>query len=87
MHLAKGGAKDRSVYFAARFSKPFAGLRLFSDKKEAKYDSFKSYRYLSDAQVAGADVQAVVDYTTTEGEQILVKVTFQHHGLLPALSR
>ncbi|MFZ1613197.1 MAG: GH92 family glycosyl hydrolase, partial [Holophaga sp.] len=74
MHLVKGWAKDRSVYFAARFSKPFKELRIFNDKKEAKYDSFKNYRFLSNAQASGADVQAVADYTTTAGEQILVKV-------------
>ena len=74
MHLVQGWAKDRPVFFAARFSRPFQNLRLFRDKKEAKYDSFTSYRYVSPAQVAGADVQAVADFATSEGEQILVKV-------------
>ncbi|MBI1754118.1 MAG: glycoside hydrolase family 92 protein [Acidobacteria bacterium] len=74
MHLVKGWAKDRPVYFAARFSKPFGGLRLFSDKKELKYDSFKSYRYLSSTSGAGANLQAVVDYETAADEQISVKV-------------
>jgi predicted alpha-1,2-mannosidase len=74
MHQVKGWAKDRKVFFAARFSKPFKALRLFNDKKEAKYDSFKSYRYVSDISAVGPDLQAVVDYDTASGEQILVKV-------------
>jgi len=74
MHQVKGWARERQVYFAARFSKPFKGLRLFSDKKEQTYDSFRTYRYVSDSWVTGSDVQVVADYDTTSGEQILVKV-------------
>jgi len=74
MHLVKGWAKERPVYFAARFSKPFGALRIFSDKKELKYDSFKTYRYVSHTSGAGPNLQAVADYETAPGEQISVKV-------------
>lgn len=74
MHQVRGWAKERTVYFAARFSKPFKGLRLFSDKKPAQYDSFKTYRFVSERHAFGPDVQAVADFETAAGEQILVKV-------------
>jgi predicted alpha-1,2-mannosidase len=74
MHQVKGWARDRKVFFAARYSKPFKALRVFNDKKEAKYDSFKSYRFLSETSAAGPDLQVIADYDTTKGEQILVKV-------------
>jgi predicted alpha-1,2-mannosidase len=74
MHKVKGWARDRDVYFAAKFSRPFKTLRLFNGGREVRYDSFKSYRYLSELAAAGADLQAVADYETTAGEPILVKV-------------
>jgi predicted alpha-1,2-mannosidase len=74
MHLVKGWAKDRPVYFAAKFSRPFGAIRLFSDKKEARYDAWKTYRYVSATSAAGTDLQAVADYETAPGEQITVKV-------------
>ena len=74
MHQVKGWAKERHVYFAARFSKPFKAVRLFSDKKPVKYDSFTSYRFVSEHHAFGPDVQAVADFETGVGEQILIKV-------------
>ncbi|TKG94946.1 glycoside hydrolase family 92 protein [Puteibacter caeruleilacunae] len=74
MHQVKGWARERYVYFAAKFSKPFKQAHIFSDKKEVKYDSYKTYRFRSSKDVAGTDIQLVADYSTKEGEQISVKV-------------
>jgi len=74
MHQVKGWAKERYVYFAAEFSRPFDHTRIFSDGKEVKYDSYKTYRYRSSLEAAGPDIQFVADYKTTNAEQIMVKV-------------
>lgn len=74
MHQVKGWAKERYVYFAAKFSRPFDATRIFSNKKEEKYDSYKTYRFRSSVESAGPDIQFVADYSTKEAEQIMVKV-------------
>jgi len=74
MHQVKGWAKERYVYFAAEFSRPFDDVRIFSNGKEVKYDSYKTYRFRSSKEAAGPDIQFVADYKTSESEQILVKV-------------
>lgn len=74
MHQVKGWAKERYVYFSAKFSRPFDKTRIFSNKKEEKYDSYKTYRFKSSIEAAGPDIQFVADYKTHESEQILVKV-------------
>jgi len=74
MHQVKGWAKERYVYFAAEFSRPFDATRIFSDGKEHKYDSYKTYRYRSSVAAAGPDIQFIADYKTTDAEQIMVKV-------------
>lgn len=75
MHQVKGWARERYVYFAARFSKTFDKARLFSDKKEAMYDSYKTYRFKSSNEALGKDIQVVADYlNTAANEEIMVKV-------------
>ena len=74
MHQVKGWAKERYVYFAAKFSRPFDNTRIFSNGKEEKYDSYKTYRFRSSIESAGPDIQFVADYQTKDSEQIMVKV-------------
>ncbi len=74
MHQVKGWAKERYVYFAAEFSRPFDNTRIFSNGKEVKYDSYKTYRFRSSVEAAGPDIQFVADYKTSESEQLMVKV-------------
>jgi len=75
MHQVKGWARERYVYFAARFSQPFDGCRLFSDKKEVAYDSYKTYRFRSSKEVAGKDIQAVAEYLNlAANDAVTVKV-------------
>ncbi|MCT4672019.1 MAG: GH92 family glycosyl hydrolase [Prolixibacteraceae bacterium] len=74
MHQVRGWAKERYVYFAAKFSRPFDSTRIFSNGKEQKYDSYKTYRFKSSVESAGPDIQFVADYKTDPSEQILVKV-------------
>ncbi len=57
-------APDRHIYFAMRFSKPFAGTGMVV---EGRMDA-------SSRQARGTDLKAWADYMTSEGEQILVKV-------------
>lgn len=56
-------APGRHIYFAMKFSKPFASATLYSDDKEA-----------GPAEVSGKILKCVVKYRTGEGEKILVKV-------------
>jgi predicted alpha-1,2-mannosidase len=59
----QGWAPGRQVFFAAKFSKPFASAELFSDDKKV------------DAQQAkGKVIKSLLHYHTTEGEVIHVKV-------------
>ncbi|MCU4163636.1 GH92 family glycosyl hydrolase [Carboxylicivirga caseinilyticus] len=75
MHQVKGWAKERYVYFAARFSKPFDDCRIFSDKKEVRYDSYKNYRFRSSKEASGKDIQVVSEYfNMTSDEHLQVKV-------------
>jgi predicted alpha-1,2-mannosidase len=57
-------APNRHIYFAMRFSKPFAGAGILADGR----------RDTSTRQARGTDLKAWVDYQTVAGEQILVKI-------------
>ena len=75
MHQVKGWAKERYVYFAARFSKPFDQSKIFSDKREVFYDSYNNYRFRSSREAAGKDLQVVAEYLNLEeNDAISVKV-------------
>lgn len=60
----KGWAKDRHVFFAARFSKPFREFALYDGKRELK-DATES---------SSKNLRAVFTFTTTQDEEILVKI-------------
>jgi predicted alpha-1,2-mannosidase len=68
-------AVDRHVYFAARFSKPFAafGLLVGTEQKAGL------------RQARGKRLKAWVDYRTTSGETVLVRVAISPTGVLGAL--
>lgn len=70
-HLVNGWAKERPLYFAARYSRPFDKGEIFSDGKPVIYDT---YRFRSAKEAAGTNLQFVATYKTKEQEPILIKV-------------
>lgn len=70
-HLVNGWAKERPLYFAARYSRPFDKAAIFSDGKPVIYDT---YRFRSAKEVAGTNLQFAATYKTKEQEPILIKV-------------
>ena len=73
-HLVNGWAKERYLYFAARYSKPFAHYKIISNGSEVKYDSFRTYRFRSRNEAAGTNIQFLAGYQTRPNEVIMVKV-------------
>ncbi|MGA2557804.1 MAG: GH92 family glycosyl hydrolase [Verrucomicrobiota bacterium] len=73
-HLVNGWGKERYLYYAARYSKPFESFRIMSNGEEVKYDSYKSYRFRSRREAAGTNLQFLAEYKTRPGEVIQVKV-------------
>jgi predicted alpha-1,2-mannosidase len=70
----KGWARDKKVFFAAKFSKPFTS---YGHKKydNIKYDGFYR-RFKQDEnfpEMAGKDIRAYFNFNTTENEQIKIK--------------
>jgi len=70
-HLVSGWAKDRSLYFAARYSRPFDDFVIEKDGKPVRYDT---YRFRSRAEASGKSLQFGARYRTRAGEPIVVKV-------------
>ena len=70
----KGWARDKKVFFAMHFSKPF---KSYGHKKydEIKYDGF--YRRFNQEEnfpeMAGKDIRAYFNFDTEEGEKINIK--------------
>jgi predicted alpha-1,2-mannosidase len=73
-HLVNGWARERYLYFAARYSRPFDHYRIMSNGEEVKYGSFRTYRFRSRNEAAGTNIQFVAEYQTQPDEPILVKV-------------
>jgi predicted alpha-1,2-mannosidase len=73
-HLVNGWAKERYLYFAARYSRPFDQYKIMSNGSEAKYDSFRTYRFRSRNEAAGTNIQFLAGYKTRPNEAITVKV-------------
>ena len=73
-HLVNGWAKERYLYFAARYSRPFDNHRIMSNGSEVKYDSFRTYRFRSRNEAAGTNLQFLAEYKTRPNEVIMVKV-------------
>jgi predicted alpha-1,2-mannosidase len=70
-HLVNGWAKERYLYFAARFSRPFDGAEIFSAGKPVIYNT---YRFRSHNEAVGTNLQFFAKYKTRAGEVIQVKV-------------
>jgi predicted alpha-1,2-mannosidase len=70
-HLVNGWAKERSLYFAARYSRPFDKAEIISDGQPVIYNT---YRFRSDKESSGANLQFLAKYKTRENESITVKV-------------
>ncbi len=70
-HLVNGWAKERPLYFAARYSRPFDKAEIFSEGKPVIYNT---YRFRSTKEAAGANLQFVATYKTKAQEPILLKV-------------
>ncbi|MCA9235238.1 MAG: GH92 family glycosyl hydrolase [Planctomycetales bacterium] len=73
-HLINGWGKERYLYFAARYSRPFDSHRIMSDGNEVRYDSYKNYRFRSRNEAAGTNLQFLAEYKTHADEVITVKV-------------
>jgi predicted alpha-1,2-mannosidase len=70
-HLVNGWAKERYLYFAARFSRPFDHCQIMSGGKPVVYDT---YRFRSSKEAAGTNLQFLAEYKTRKDEPILVKI-------------
>jgi predicted alpha-1,2-mannosidase len=81
-HLVSGWAKERHLYFAARYSRPFDKAEIFSDGKPVVYDT---YRFRSEKEGYGANLQFLAHYKTQEQEAITVKVAVSAISVANAL--
>ncbi len=73
-HLINGWAKERHLYYAARYSRPFDEGVIYSNGKRVFYDSHANYRFRSCKEAAGTNLQFLAKYKTRAGEVIQVKV-------------
>jgi predicted alpha-1,2-mannosidase len=70
-HLITGWAKERYLYFAARYSRPFDDAQIISAGKPVIYNT---YRFRSHNEAAGTNLQFIAKFKTHDGEVIQVKV-------------
>jgi predicted alpha-1,2-mannosidase len=70
-HLVNGWARDRHLFFAARYSRPFDKAEIISDGKPVIYNT---YRFRSEKEASGTNLQFLAKYKTRENEPILIKV-------------
>ncbi len=73
-HLINGWAKERYLYFAARFSRPFDDQMIYSNGRPVVYDSHANYRFRSCKEAAGKNLRFLAKYSTSSNEAITVKV-------------
>lgn len=73
-HLVNGWAKERYLYFAARYSRPFDEAQIISDGKPVFYHSYVNYRFRSRNEAAGTNLQFLATFKTHADEMIEVKV-------------
>ena len=71
MHIVNGWAKNRHLFFAARYSRPFDDFRIINDGKPVIYNG---YRFRSRMESAGKNIQFIANYSTKQNEVILVKI-------------
>ncbi|HEV2320462.1 MAG TPA: GH92 family glycosyl hydrolase [Verrucomicrobiae bacterium] len=71
-HLINGWAKERYLYFAARYSQPFDGTRIMSSGKPVIYNT---YRFRSHNEAAGTNLQFIAEYKDVPANAVIqVKV-------------
>jgi predicted alpha-1,2-mannosidase len=70
-----GWAKNRTLYFAMRLSKPFIGYGNVNNSKREVYRGFwgKFNQSKNFPEVAGKQIRAYFDFATSEGEKIKIK--------------
>jgi len=73
-HLVNGWARERYLYFAARYSKPFEDAQIINNGKPVIYKSYVNYRFRSRNEVVGTNLQFLAKFKTHAGEIIQVKV-------------
>ncbi len=74
--LTNGWAKNRAVYFAISFSKPFKHHGFQDNSKKEVYKGFwRKFDQTHDfPEIAGQQIKAWFDFNTSEGEKIKMKV-------------
>lgn len=70
-HLINGWARERYLYFAARYSRPFDDTMVISSGSPVVYNT---YRFRSRLNVTGTNLQFFAIYRTQSNEVIQVKV-------------
>jgi predicted alpha-1,2-mannosidase len=70
-HLVNGWAKERYLYFAARYSRPFDKAEIISDGKPVIYNT---YRFRSEKEATGTNLQFLAGYKTQGKQAIVIKV-------------
>jgi len=73
-HVINGWAKERHLFYAARYSRPFDEALIISNGKPVIYDSHANYRFRSRKEAAGKDLRFLAKYKTHADEVITVKV-------------
>ncbi len=82
-HLINGWAKERYLYFAARYSRPFDGTEILSSGKPVIYNT---YRFRSHKEASGKNLQFFAKYRqTSPNEVIQVKVALSAVSAADAL--
>ena len=76
-HIINGWAKERHLFFAGRYSRPFDEGVIISKGEPSRYDSHKNYRFRSCKEAAGTDLRFLAKYKTAANEVIQVKVAYQ----------
>src|SRR5438045_2943782 len=70
-HLVNGWAKERYLYFAARYSRPFDRAEIISDGKPVVYNT---YRFRSENEAAGPNLQFLARYKAQANQTIVINV-------------
>ena len=70
-HLVSGWAKERYLYFAVRYSRPFESCQIVKDGQRVFYNT---RRFTSCYEAAAANLQFLAGYKTRKDEAIQLKV-------------
>ncbi len=70
-HLVNGWAKERYLYFAAEYSRPYDNFGIMMNGKRVYYNT---YRFRSKYEASGPDLQYYTTYSTKDNDVIMVKV-------------